>query len=392
MKQSLRLVAYLLVSLLTGITVTLLMDSFENIAVEKRIRHELEQEIKGAAAAFKDSAKDPTAGDVLHFIREYSTNSLNGKIIAVNPDYEKKPNIADYSFLFTYRAGAGRIDYYILNSFLKGELAILDTPELLFGIFTTITVFTLIVLYMEKRKQATRLYQQLEVKHAEFRKVLEEHEALALLGRMVATLAHELKTPLATISNLVQMLPTRSTDERFMNRFVALTNEELNRTQQLISNLLVYGKEIAIDNGEWVAISPLIAELASKNNLQSESPLTAKIHGDRFYLGLLFENLLRNSQAAGADTVRVTIRIGEMEGDSRGIVLVEDDGAGFPGDVDLSTLLAPFITLRSSGAGLGLYLADRIVAAHNGSISLYRLHRGAGVSISLPRERIRTNG
>jgi len=99
-------------------------------------------------------------------------------------------------------------------------------------------------------KQTTAMRQQFEVKQAEFKKVLQEHEALALIGRMVATLAHEMKTPIATISNLVQTLPARIRDEKFTDRFITLTKEELGRAQQLINNLLAYGKEIEIGTEE----------------------------------------------------------------------------------------------------------------------------------------------
>jgi len=391
MKQPLRLIVYFLISLCAGITVALLADSFENIAVEKRIRNELQQEIKGAAASFKKFAGNPKPIEMLHFLKEYSASSLSGKTIAVIPGYDKRPDSRDFSFLFTYEDGGLRIDYYIVYAFLKHTLDQIELPAIFLGLFATVVTFIIIALYTEKRKQVAMLHRQFEVKHAEFKKVLEEHEALALLGRMVATLAHELKTPFATISNLVQILPTRSQDERFMNRFVTLANEELNRTQQLISNLLVYGKEIEIDTWERVAIAPLVAELAVKNNLESEVPLSAEIRGDRFYLGLLFENLLRNSKVAGADKIRVLVRNGQ-EGDPRSTILVEDNGAGFPADIDLDTLLSPFITLHSSGAGLGLYLANRIAAAHNGIMTLYRPKQGAGVCISLPRERIWTHG
>jgi len=384
-----RYVGYLLVALVVGITATLVLDSFENIAVEKRIRNELEQYIKGAAASFKETAKLPTSSETIRFIKKYSKSSLSDKILAVTNN-EPKPNSKEYSFLFTYRDGSERLDYYVLNSFLKAELDILETPELMIGLFITIGVFTLIVLYSEKKKQAARFNQQFEVKHAEFRKVLEEHEALALLGRMVATLAHELKTPLATISNLVQMLPSRYSDEQFLDRFMTLADTELNRSQQLINNLLVYGKEIEIGNREWVAVEPILAALAVKYNVALAAQANPDIDGDRFYLELLFENLVRNSKRAGANSI--TMLVQHEENDAVIMILMEDDGEGIPEDVDISTLLAPFVTFHSSGAGLGLYLANRIAMAHDGSVILYRLEHGAGVGISLPGKRVRING
>lgn len=386
-KQPLRLILYLLISLITGIMVTLAMDSFENIEVEKRIRKELEHEIRVTAASFKNSAEKVTPRELVKFLREFSASALGDKIIVADPAHDKKPDPHAFTFLFTYEASDERLDYYILNSYLNNELAILDTPELVLGLFITVIVFTCIILYAEKKKQAVVFHQQFEIKHAEFKKVLEEHEALALLGRMVATLAHELKTPIATISNLVQVLPARIGDERFTSRFVALTVEELDRIQQLINNLLAYGKEIEVKNEEWIDFPNFLNEIALKNSLQLEAPPFVKIFGDRFLLNLLFDNLMRNSKAEGAGKVHVKVRTGKSA-DLTSEILIEDNGNGFTTEVDINTLLNPFITFHSSGAGLGLYLAKQVATAHEGTLCLYRIEHGAGVNVTLPQKRV----
>lgn len=389
-KQPLHLIIYLLVSLVMGISVTLVMDRFENIAVEKKIRNELEQEIRSAATSFSNSATAPTPNEVYHFIREFSNSVLSGKVIAINPAQDKEPDRRNFSFLFTYGEGSNCIDYYIVNSFLNRELAILDIPELIYGLSTTVIIFIFIVLYTEKKKQTEALNQEFEVRHEEFRKVVEEHEALALLGRMAATLAHELKTPIATISNLVQVLPDRFGDEKFTDRFVTLMNEELSRTQQLINNLLAYGKEIVVERGEWIPLAPFLDEIARKNSLRLDPLPSVDISGDRFYLSLLFDNLIRNSKGAGADTSRVTVRTAQ---DAPVVeISIEDNGSGFPAATDLGALLDPFVTFHASGAGLGLYLANKVAMAHNGRISLYRREQGAGVALTLPRERVNIHG
>ncbi len=389
MRQRLRIILYLLVSLTIGIIATLAVDSFENIAVEKSIRKELEQEIRVAATAFEDSAGTSNPEALLRFLQDFSSKALSGKVVAIDPTRGRKPANGQFTFLFTFTAGNGRLDYYIVNSFLNEQLAILDPPELIFGLLTTVFVFAGVVFYTEKRKQVKELEQHFEVKHEEIRKVLEEHEALALLGRMAATLAHELKTPLATISNLLQVLPERLDDKKFTNRFIVLTKEELGRTHQLINNLLAYGKEIDARHAEWFPLAPLCSELAAKNALQIDAPAPWEVYGDRFYLGLLFDNLLRNSRTAGAECVRVAVQVNPAEDNGRVAILFEDNGSGFPADADLASLFSPFVTCRSSGAGLGLYLAGKIAAAHDGIITLYRPEQGAGVRISLPHSRVR---
>jgi len=383
------MILYLVISMLTGIIVTLIMDEFENIAVEKKIRIELEREIRAAANSFKNSAKVSTSQQVTGFIKTFTASALNGKVVTINPDLENKPADRNHSFLFTYKEGDQKLDFYILKSYLNKELAILDTEELVVGLIVTIVVFGFIILYTEKKKQIAVFRQQFEEKHEEFKKVLEEHEAFALLGRMVATLAHELKTPLATISNLVQVLPTRIEDRKFTSRFVALTVEELTRIQQLINNLLAYGKEIEVKDEEWIDLLNLLKDIALKKSLHIEKSPFIEIYGDKFLLNLLFDNLLRNSKNENADTIRIMIRTSESPENPNTEILIEDNRKGFPADVGLATLLNPFVTFHSSGAGLGLYLAKQIITAHGGTIFLYRIDHGAGVKLTLPKKRIK---
>jgi signal transduction histidine kinase len=113
------------------------------------------------------------------------------------------------------------------------------------------------------------------------------------------------------------------------------------------------------------------------------------IYGDRFYLGLLFKNLIRNSREAAAGTVRVNVHI-PREQTAFAEIVCEDDGSGFPLTADLEKMTDPFVTSRSRGGGLGLYLSKKITMAHGGSLSLARREKGARVILSVPLKRIKT--
>jgi signal transduction histidine kinase len=380
------------ISLLIGTVVTLIIDGFENIKVEKKIREELTEEIRSAASAFKETKKSYTPTEVFLFLEKFSHSALNNRVKAVVPGHDGSQASNDLSFLFTYVERERRIDFYLIRSSMKSELVVLNRSALIFGLLVATIVFFLILVYSEKKKQALLLNRRIEAKQAEMMRVIEEHEALALLGRMTATLAHELKTPIATISNLLQILPGRIGDEKFARRFVEMTQEEINRTRLLINNLLAYGKEIEVGSGEWISISELLRKPAARYSLSIAAPPSVEMCGDRFYLDLLFENLLRNSRLAGAGMVQVTADKALVSSDGQVEIRLQDDGEGFPPITDLTALIRPFTTFRSKGAGLGLYLAARIVQAHGGAISLYRLEHGAGVSIFLPRTRVRLHG
>lgn len=384
MKQTVRLISYLIFSIFVGIIVTFTSDKLGNIAETEKIKKAVESEIRNAIDSFKESSHNVTPDEVLDFIKRLSTKVMKAKIIAIEPTEDNIQNNNKFKFLFKFIEGKKSINFYLKNSFLEDELAILSTIEQIYGIVTTVIIFSFIMIYTQKKRES-------EIKHTELRKALQEHEALALLGRMTATLTHELKTPLSTISNLIQVLPSRIQDEYFAERFATLTREELNRAQQLIDNLLIYGKEIEIINEEWILFDQFIKELAEKNNIEITSCPEIMLYGDKFYIGLLFENLFRNSRKAGANEVCIRVNIPLFENNSTVEILFEDNGKGFPEDSDLNELIMPFVTTYSSGAGLGLYLVKKIIFAHHGKMDLYRLERGAGVKISVPHKRIKLN-
>jgi signal transduction histidine kinase len=389
LKQTLKIVAYLILSLLIGTAVAYLADSVENVTVEKRIRKTIEDNIKNAVVSFKESAVRPTSHDEKNFIVKFADTVMADKVVVREHRPDRRPGANDdATFLFTLQGKDYTLDVFLQEKFLKSELAFLDVPDYITGTAATIIVFAFAVYFTENRKRTLLMKQQFELEHAELHSALERQEALALVGRMAAALAHELRTPIGTISNLVQALPSRHADEQFIKRFMTLTNEELNRTQQLIDNLLVYGKDIDILNEEWIPIKDFFTK-AVLTGLLLEMHDNYMFYGDRFYLGLLFKNLIRNSREASAGTVRVNVHI-PHEKAAFAEIICEDNGSGFPVNTDLEKLTDPFVTSRSRGGGLGLYLSKKIAMAHGGSLSLARMEKGARVILSVPLKRIKT--
>jgi signal transduction histidine kinase len=390
LRQVLNILLYLIVSLFIGTLVTLLVDEIQNVEVDKRLRTGMESTIKDALSSYKESSTQHTSNEDIIFIKKFVATVMKDKIIARQRGSGDIPETYDHDlYIFTMKKNEDyTFDFYLQKDYLKSELAILDVPDYISGVVATIVLFTSIVLYIENKKRIASIQHNLEIERAELASALEQHEAMALLGRMSAALAHELKTPIATISNLVQTLPSRHSDEQFISRFVELTHEELNRTQQLIDNLLAYGKDIHIRNSEWIEVESMLTE-ASDKTITLDIPQKFMMYGDSFYLGLLFKNLLRNSREAGADKVDVRVKLSATDDKMHAEIICDDNGAGFPPLNDMDKLTDPFVTSRSQGGGLGLYLAKKIAAAHGGSLSLARMDKGARVIITVPVNRIR---
>jgi signal transduction histidine kinase len=381
--QTLRLVIYLIIALFCGITMTLIAGSLGNDTIEQNVMLDTETDIKNAIKAFRDVALHETPEQVMRYTKQYLTTVMNDEVMWIQPSKgDKVPSEDEAIFLHEFTENNETIDIYINKSYLKEALSKLRIPLLIEGVVATLFVFTLLVVLLEQRRQV-QLKHQLET--AALNRVLEEQHALVLLGRMTTTLAHELRTPIATLSNLIYAMPSRIADPQFAARFGVLAKEALGRTQQLIDNLLSYGREI-VPNEEWISLCDFVGPLAQQFGVHLDCQ-PVEIYVDRFYLGLLFENLLNNSVQAQAK--KITIK-GHLQQET-GEISYTDDGLGFPEEIQLDELIKPFVTFRPQGAGLGLHLVQKIVAAHGGSLSLHRVEHGAGIKLLLPLSKVKTN-
>jgi two-component system sensor histidine kinase FlrB len=217
---------------------------------------------------------------------------------------------------------------------------------------------------------------------------LERNQRLAAMGEMAASLAHQLRTPLATAllysANLAQ--PERS--EAARARFSGKATEQLKRLERLIQDVLLFarGESIgrdAIPASQLVAdvaqtLQPLFAEkgvsfsvkpdFASHYSSNQSSEMSACIiMGSRKALGGALVNLLENALQAcdrGGKVVLSTILIGQILK-----ISVRDSGPGIPMEAQ-TRIFEPFFTTRGQGTGLGLAIALGIARAHGGMIEV----------------------
>ncbi len=391
-KRIIHFVIYLLAAVSFGLAVALVIGNIENVENEKKLRRETRREVESAIAAFKDLSPGVTTDQTLSFLRRYIKTVMSNKLMAVDSGEVERLDRGVAKYLFTFSEKGLSVDIYIRNAYVKEEVFDPAYPQIIEGIVATVIVFTTMIILSERKKRTQVMREQLETKQAELTREIQEHKALALLGRMTATLAHELRTPIATISNLVQVLPERINDSRFTQRFTVLITEELYRTQQIIDNLLLYGKEIAIKDPRWIELIPFVTEISEKIGIKLSSCSRAAVYGDLFYIRLFIENLLRNSVQAGADTISLTVRMSSPDRELSAEIAFEDNGPGFPLETNLDELITPFFTTRSKGSGLGLYLAQKIALAHGGMLLLCRPAMGAGIRLVLPRDKVRLYG
>jgi len=209
---------------------------------------------------------------------------------------------------------------------------------------------------------------------------VERNQRLAAMGEMAASLAHQLRTPLATAllysSNLAQ--PELSDAAR--RRFAGKAAEQLKRLERLIQDVLLFarGEQIGRD---VIAAASFIADAAqTMAPLCREKGVAFAVHcavgdsiikGSRKALAGALLNLLENAVQAceGRDVAGAEVSLSAIVAGQQLRVSVRDSGGGIAPEAR-ERIFEPFFTTRGQGTGLGLAIALGVARAHGGSIEI----------------------
>jgi len=217
---------------------------------------------------------------------------------------------------------------------------------------------------------------------------LSRSENLAAMGRMTATLAHEIKNPLAIIRGSARRLGRMEPEAQAMADSVV---EEVDRLSATVNRYLQFARGGPLEpgtRGDAAATLAATADLLDAEfrargcTIERAGDESAPVPLDDASLKQVWLNLLQNALEAMAEGGRV--RVGcERHGD-RVRVTVADDGPGMSAEV-LSRIGEPFFTTRAQGTGLGLHLSRQLVQGANGSLAVSsREGQGTTVTVELP--------
>jgi two-component system sensor histidine kinase FlrB len=203
-------------------------------------------------------------------------------------------------------------------------------------------------------------------------------ERLSALGEMVAALAHQVRTPLASALLYAGVLARGATGATagYAGRLLGV----LRHLDGLVRDLLLFARRGSFELEEvslgqltgWVGehLGGRVAERGARLVLTGEAG-DAVVQGSRQALTGVLANLVENALEAGAREVRVT---SGRHGPGRVWVEVADDGPGVPVELR-ERVFEPFFTTRPSGSGLGLAVVRAVAQAHGGRVEL---HEGPG--------------
>lgn len=230
--------------------------------------------------------------------------------------------------------------------------------------------------------------------HGDVRQTLEAFNAMSrrvsqLLQEkdvMLGALGHDLRTPLASLRIRIESMQPDSDRQKAIR-----TIEE---ASQLLEDILELSRQGRSREPERAMDLAVLVEDVVEDYVDTGSPVTLATHGKApaalrpVLFARAMRNLIDNAVVYGG-AARVSVsRAGDQV-----VVRIEDDGPGMPEDV-LATATAPFVRGEASrsretgGAGLGLTLADAIIKAHGGTLSLQnKAPSGLAAIITLPAAR-----
>lgn len=216
-------------------------------------------------------------------------------------------------------------------------------------------------------------------------------QRLAALGEMAATIAHEVKNPLAAISGPLQIL---SDDLKAGDPHKELMQEILGQVKRLdgtVRSLLAFAKPTSPQRQQILLreFVERVARLTGEHELgrgirfRLDGPADLEVSADPALLEQVLWNLFLNAAESikGAGEIRVTFQaVADVVE-----LTISDTGGGIPREV-LDKLFRPFVTTKTAGTGLGLSLCRKIVEAHHGTIEIASTPgQGTTVTLRLPK-------
>ena len=234
----------------------------------------------------------------------------------------------------------------------------------------------------ESVRRATRLLLQ---QHRR----LAQAERLGAIGEVAASVAHELRNPLASIYMALQNLRGDTVDEDHRER-IDMVIAEINRMSQQLNLLLDSARQLP-EALALVDVAATLKDLVTLVRYQLSEQVTLELDVEDGCECRLPEAKFRQS------TLNLIINAGQMLDDRAGhirvvarmhegkfVLVVEDDGPGFPEQL-LTSGAQPFGSWRAGGTGLGLVMVRRFVNDIGGTMRIEnRLPRGAKVTLSMP--------
>ncbi|NOT13634.1 MAG: GHKL domain-containing protein [Methylococcaceae bacterium] len=222
--------------------------------------------------------------------------------------------------------------------------------------------------------------------------VLNQQKHLSAMGEMVASMAHQVRTPLATAILYASQLSKPLIDKEKKQRFSEKILERLLYLERQVNDMLIFAKDGRLAM-EQFSLATLLTHLSDgfrdyvgqdKIELKIINTLSDdEMIGNENALRGALMNLLNNAvDAIGVVVGTITVSVSQYGGHVR--IAIRDNGPGVAEELR-QRIFEPFFTTKPSGTGLGLAVVDSVIRAHGGKIQIdSTIGRGTVFNIMLP--------
>ena len=223
---------------------------------------------------------------------------------------------------------------------------------------------------------------------------LVQSEKLAAMGRMTASVAHEMNNPLQAISAALYLVNREETLSSQSQQDLQVAIDETNRMAKLISRLRDTYRPTTSDVFEYSSINDLVVETEAllhthfrQNHVEmqfepnSDLPL---VFMNRDHIKQVLLNLIFNSIEAMKDGGSLFVKTAYTSGENEVCLTLADTGPGIPSE-NLINIFDPFFTTKPGGTGLGLAISYDIIQRHKGRIEVNsQVGKGTTFEVRLP--------
>ena len=220
---------------------------------------------------------------------------------------------------------------------------------------------------------------------------LEQADRLATTGQMAASMAHEIKNPLAGVLGALQVFESEMKENDERQEIFAEMKLQLERMNHAVNDLLAYARPTP-PHFEEVNLRPMIEKTLALLRCQTDSQgitIRTLFPGDNVVLdadGKQLQQVLWNIMLNGLQAMNQegTLTVATRAQNEQVEIVVRDTGKGIPPE-QIGKIFHPFFTTRHRGTGLGMTISRGIVEHHRGSIDVASdVGKGTTVRIVLP--------
>lgn len=225
--------------------------------------------------------------------------------------------------------------------------------------------------------------------------MLAEKDKMESLGFLLLNIAHEIRNPLTSIKNFIELLPTEYEDKEFRESLLFHVPNQIKQIDEMLSNLLEYSRPVKANKTKFVVselLKDIIIESIIKTAISMDVNLTYEIDEniildcDKNHIKQILINLLLNAVQAVPKGGNLKVKV-KGKGNYCIITIVNELNKEIM--IDKDKLFEPFYTTKPQGTGLGLFITYQLVKENGGEIKVVQMTDK--ISISVIFERLQDN-